>query len=343
MHIAERLHQLHAPPVPMHIAEPAHIHQDVEPESMPRIERAQQLIMPPTMRRAQLQNLVAPRLRQRRHRSPQLPVRVMTMRIQQRRRNLDLKILVIIQQVHHRRRIHRSLPHQLTRRLRQLLAARHRILTRLRILHQRRRSLHRRHQLIQNLLRRRRIDASLAGHLLQPVAQHIPRRIARRLAQLRPQLANLRKLRRQQPRHLRLQRARIHNLPQRSIRRQRQQIPRRIERPRLQRPRIALRLHLRRAAESPPSAPRTSPRQSRRTRETAPQSPPCTACARSCSAPACTTRCAENPGTASTAPAHPTASRPPARSPPAATASPPQTEYAPGPQSTGAHTENKKY
>ncbi len=72
---------------------------------------------------------------------------------------------------------------------------------------------------------------------------YIPGRFRRRRTQTLTQPPHLRELTRQQPRHLRLERPRVHDLSQRRIRRQRQQIPRHIKRPRLQRPLIRLLLH----------------------------------------------------------------------------------------------------
>ena len=45
----ETLHHLNAAPVPMHVAEAARIHQNVEAELLSRAEPAQHLIMLPTM------------------------------------------------------------------------------------------------------------------------------------------------------------------------------------------------------------------------------------------------------------------------------------------------------
>ena len=96
MHVAELLRQLHAAAVAMHVAKAANVHQDVEPEAMPSLERADQLIVPPTMPRAQRHDLVALRRRERHHGAAQLAIAVVALRVQQTCRDLHFQVFVII-------------------------------------------------------------------------------------------------------------------------------------------------------------------------------------------------------------------------------------------------------
>ena len=134
------------------------------------------------------------------------------------------------------------------------------ILIRRGIFHQRRRHLHFALQQCRSTVAQRRMRAAQSlpqlGHLAR---MHIPRRAGAGGAQPLAQLAYLGVLIAQQPAHLGLQRARIHDLAQRGVGRQRQQIARHVEGPRPQRPLEALRLHLRRPLRSAPSATASTP------------------------------------------------------------------------------------
>src|SRR5258708_4211438 len=54
---SESLHPLNAPPVPVHVAEPARIHKNVEAKLLSRAESAQHLVVPAAMPQSQVNNL----------------------------------------------------------------------------------------------------------------------------------------------------------------------------------------------------------------------------------------------------------------------------------------------
>jgi len=101
-----------------------------------------------------------------------------------------------------------------------------------------------RHQVIENLGGRFRIDHAFAGELLQLVAEHVPCGLRGGVAQLFAKLANLFERAGEQSRHLGFERPRIHNLAQRGVGRERQQVARCIERASLQGPRVGIFFHL---------------------------------------------------------------------------------------------------
>jgi len=84
----ESLHDLDAPPVPVHVAEPARIHQDVKAELLARPEPAQHLIVLAAMPQPQIYNLAPPSLARDLHGLANLPVRMMAVFIEQRGRDL---------------------------------------------------------------------------------------------------------------------------------------------------------------------------------------------------------------------------------------------------------------
>ena len=152
--------------------------------------------------------------------------------IKQRRRNLHLQRFPTLHQIHHRRILDRCPTHQLRSRLSQFPPRRQRILILRRIFHQRRSHLHLTRQQLSRPLTQRRIDrCNLSLQRRELSAMYIPSCTRSRIPQLLPQPPHFPMRIRKQPRNLRLQSARIHNLAQRSIRRQRQQIPRYIKRP----------------------------------------------------------------------------------------------------------------
>src|SRR5690242_12307255 len=71
----ERLQDLHAAPMTMHVAEAADIHQNVEAQRLARCELAEQFIVTSAMTDAQVDDLRATPLAQRAHLLPNLPVR----------------------------------------------------------------------------------------------------------------------------------------------------------------------------------------------------------------------------------------------------------------------------
>ena len=165
------------------------------------------------------------------------------MRVEQRGGDLHLKMLIDVQQIDQGRRIDRSVAHQLARGLIQLRAAALQVGARFGILHQRGRGAHRREKAIQNLGGSLGVDRALAGELFATFALQVPGRMARGVPQLCAELAHLRERARKQARNLRLQRPGVHNLAQRRIGCERQQVARRIEGPRLQGALVALLLH----------------------------------------------------------------------------------------------------
>ncbi len=91
MRIRKPLQQLRAAAVPVHVPKPADVHQNVELECRPGMKPAQQPVMPPALPRAQLNQLRPPGPVQPSHHIPQLPIRKMTVRIDERSRQLHLE------------------------------------------------------------------------------------------------------------------------------------------------------------------------------------------------------------------------------------------------------------
>src|SRR6185437_15161960 len=87
----ERLQDLHAAPMTMHVAEAADIHQNVKAQRLAGCELAQQLIMTYAMMNAEVDDLRAARFAERANLPPNLPVGIMTGAVQQRAGNLHLE------------------------------------------------------------------------------------------------------------------------------------------------------------------------------------------------------------------------------------------------------------
>ena len=87
--------------MPVHVAEAARIHENVEAELLPRAESAQHLIVPAAMPQPQVDNLPPPSFARHLHRLPNLAIRMMAMLVEERSRNLHFERL-FIEQVHNR-------------------------------------------------------------------------------------------------------------------------------------------------------------------------------------------------------------------------------------------------
>ena len=166
----EPLSNLDAAAMAMHVAEAADVHQNVEAELLPGTESAQHLIMPAAMAQAQVNNLAPDCLSRRLHRLANLPVRIMAVLINQRRRQLDFQRL-LFQKIDHRRRRDRQISHQFRRDLPQFAPGFDFIGIRIGILHQRRRDSHFAQQF---LLRTRRPTPAKPRESLPPIPATIP-------------------------------------------------------------------------------------------------------------------------------------------------------------------------
>ena len=114
--VGEVLDQLHAAAVAMHVAEAANIHKDVEPETMPRVKRAQQLVvLTRDARCPSLSNSLRRTSPSAPTRASQLAIRIVAVGIQQRGHQLDLKMLSVVEQIDDRRRINLRTFHQFRR------------------------------------------------------------------------------------------------------------------------------------------------------------------------------------------------------------------------------------
>ena len=83
--------------------------------ALSRQRGAEQLVEAATMGRAELENFVAPSLSQRHHRSAKLTVGVMALRVQERGRNLDFQVFIVVEEIDQRRGINRRIAHQFAR------------------------------------------------------------------------------------------------------------------------------------------------------------------------------------------------------------------------------------
>ena len=244
----EFLANLNAAAVAVHIAEAADIHQNVEAELLPGAEGAQHFIVASAMAQAQIDDLAANRIPHRLDRHANLPVGIVAMFIDQRGGQLGLQRLVI-QQVDKRGGGDRQVSHQLSRDLlrNSLTPGFEFIGIGIGILHQCRRHANFLQQfLLGAVAQLRRNCANLAYQFLQRFLIHVVRRRRGRAFQQLAEMAYLFVRVRKQMRNLRLQRARIHDLAQRSVDRQRQQIAREVKSPRPQGAIVGFLLHLRR-------------------------------------------------------------------------------------------------
>src|SRR5579862_9894058 len=112
MRRGESLTNLYAPPVPVHIAESAHVHKNVEAKLLSCAESALHLIMTPAMTQAEVDDLAPPVIANTLHRFANLPVRIMAVLVEQSRRQLHFEGL-ILQQVDCLRTGDRRIAHQI--------------------------------------------------------------------------------------------------------------------------------------------------------------------------------------------------------------------------------------
>ena len=70
----EVLHDLHASPVPVHVAKPANVHQNVKPRLLPRTKCPRQFIVLPPVPQPEIDNFPPPCLARRLSRRANLPV-----------------------------------------------------------------------------------------------------------------------------------------------------------------------------------------------------------------------------------------------------------------------------
>ena len=99
----EPLHHLDAAPVTVHVAEAAGIHQNVEAELLPGAEAAQHFVVLAAMPQAQVDDLAPESLARNLQRLPDLPIRVVTVLVQQSGCDLHFKRL-LVEQINNRLR-----------------------------------------------------------------------------------------------------------------------------------------------------------------------------------------------------------------------------------------------
>ena len=238
------LHDLHAAPVAVHVAEPANVHQDVESELLPRGKSAQHLIVFAAIAQAEINDFPASCIPRRNHRLANLPVRIMTVLVKERRCELNLDF-ILIEQIHQRRRPKRSALHQVRRRLLKLAPGFHLVGTRVRILHQRGRDPHLAQQFgFRAIGKFRRNRANLSDQRAQRLLVRVIRGRNRRFLQQPSQVPDLFMGMREQMRDLRFQRAGVDDFSQRRIGGQWQEIARNVECPRPQRALVRILLHV---------------------------------------------------------------------------------------------------
>ena len=88
---------LDAAAMAVHVAEAAGIHKDVEAELLSRAEAAQHFVVLAAMAQAQIDDLAPTAFARHLHRLPNLPVGMMAVLVEQRRRNLDFERLFVQQ------------------------------------------------------------------------------------------------------------------------------------------------------------------------------------------------------------------------------------------------------
>ena len=114
------LQRLQATAMPVHIAEAADIHQDVEAKRLTRGKATQQLVVAAAMAHAEVDNLSPLRLAQSGDAIPYLPEGIMAGAIEQRGGDLGFERRAALDQVNHRRCVDGSVLHQLARCLLQI-------------------------------------------------------------------------------------------------------------------------------------------------------------------------------------------------------------------------------
>ena len=97
MSIGERLQDLDATAMAVHVAEAADIHEDIEAQALARGELAQQLVVAAAMTGADGDDLVAPCLFQRGDLAGDLAIGVMAGAVKQRRGQIDFERLFVDQ------------------------------------------------------------------------------------------------------------------------------------------------------------------------------------------------------------------------------------------------------
>src|SRR5208337_5674172 len=88
---SEILHDLHAAAVPVHVAEAADVHEDVEAELLAGGEGTRQFVVLAAMAEAKVDDLAAARLARCFNCSAELPVGIMALAVKQRAGNFDLE------------------------------------------------------------------------------------------------------------------------------------------------------------------------------------------------------------------------------------------------------------
>src|ERR1700689_3682027 len=91
----EFLFELNTTAMAMHVAKAANIHQDIETESLSGVKGAQQFIMLAAMAQSEINDLAAPCFSGRSDCFAPLPVGVMAMLINERRREFDFEVILI--------------------------------------------------------------------------------------------------------------------------------------------------------------------------------------------------------------------------------------------------------
>ena len=135
------LPDLDAPPMAMHIAEAADVHQYVEPELLAGTECAQHFIVLAAMAQSEINDLTANDFTCGCDCLTNLPVRVMTVFVDQRRSQLDFERL-FVKQIDQGRGRDWDVPHQFAGHSPQLTPRLNLVPIRVGILHQRRRYAH---------------------------------------------------------------------------------------------------------------------------------------------------------------------------------------------------------
>src|SRR5262249_29860991 len=91
------LHHLDTAAMPVHVAEAACVHKNVEAKLLSGAEAAQHFVMLAAMPQAQIDNLSPPAFARGLHCLPNLAIRKMAVLVKQRRRNLNLEWLFVKQ------------------------------------------------------------------------------------------------------------------------------------------------------------------------------------------------------------------------------------------------------
>ncbi len=112
----ESLHDLDAAAVAVHVAEAADVHEDVEAELLAGGERTRHLVVAAAMAQAEVDDFTALRFASRSDCLAKLPIRIMTVTVQERGGKLDLERVVsrriVIHQINQRRRLDGGVSHQ---------------------------------------------------------------------------------------------------------------------------------------------------------------------------------------------------------------------------------------